>query len=350
MSGKNKSNTNFIHSGSGTLTFTQAQYYGYKYHHLPVTDDGKFARYVYQFAKSKFHSWIARMYDAFPKPLVNLGYSFFGDKDYTGHFMINRTFTNDVVEQAIKDGAAQVVVFVNGFSSFATVHHKEYPSVQFFEVSHGESYEVVQAALKALQDNKFQNKATREAAKGLQSYGTSRMNMHYIDGDITKGNWPVLLMDQDFDPTRKTIFIARGLTVYLSAEETNNFIKNVKSLMSVNSTAILDFAPPALKGVKMKANLKACDSVGAHYNTCVTAADAPQFLFDRGLYALEQLPNTTIYTSLGFTEKQADNNALRQNTFVVRAKAAGDEFRPLAEIPAIKVVDWKGEKALKPSV
>jgi O-methyltransferase involved in polyketide biosynthesis len=214
--------------------------------------------------------------------------------------------------------------------------------MQFFEVAGSELHQLKQDALTALRDDKFPSGSVKRAAAGLKEYGTPAANMHYVDADITNDNWIEALKAANFDPAKNTICFAKGLTHYLPEDAVKRLIGNLQSVLThPESRLVINFSPPPKKNWQWHAQMHVDNSLGARFKFSIAEADAPKFLLDQGFQSLERLPNSSIYTSLGFTEKQAAANKLQSYDFVTRPKAPDDLVKSLEQIPVIKAVEWK---------
>jgi hypothetical protein len=344
MDARNKpDNTNFINSGAGDLLFEQAQYYARSYHHLPIRDEDKLERFFYLFAEHNFklsQKWIAKSYDAFPKGLVNTGFKLFGVRDYTGCVAVTSDFRFNTIKQAIAEGAEQVLL-IGSVNPHGIIHHKNYPNINFYYVSQGDSFRLQQEALTALQNNVYPNKKVTAAAQGLEKYGNKGDNMHYVDADFTKADMLEALVAQGFDPSKKTV-CSLPASSYFTPEELSQMFANAKALLSHDSQLISLMVPPQPHDKRTRAAVKVGNKYGAFYKQTTPAEEAPQYLFDRGFYMLGQFPATSIYTTAGLTEAQARSANPQQNIYVSRPKVGQDVLPALASVP-VMIFDWKKE-------
>jgi hypothetical protein len=340
----NSDRKNFVTSGAGDLVYEQAQYYARSYHALPIRVDEKLERYFYLFSEPQFklkQKWIAKSYDFFSKGLVNQGYKMFGSKDYTGCIAVTNDFRSYMIEQAISDGAEQVLL-MGGASPYAVIHHKNHQNVQFFQVSYGDSFRIQQEALAALRDDVYPNHKAKAAANGLREYACKGENMHYINADFTKSDLPAILIEQGFDPAKKTI-CSMPATTYYTSDELAQMFATVKALLSPNSQLINLIIPPPNRERRTKAGIKVGNKYGADYKEYISAEASPLYLFDRGFSMVGQFPSTSIHSAAGLTEAEVVSSNPQQNIYISRPKTEIDILLALSDVPVIKF-DWRGEE------
>jgi methyltransferase (TIGR00027 family) len=116
-----------------------------------------------------------------------------------GYFYVNaRTrYIDHMLEHAVKQGAAQVVVLGAGFDSRAYRFHRRYPKVEFFEVD-------LPATIRA-----------KEQAVA-RIFGTLPRYIHYAAIDFDTQTLDSVLSGAGYDPEKKTFFILEGVTMYVT--------------------------------------------------------------------------------------------------------------------------------------
>ncbi|MGE3799783.1 MAG: class I SAM-dependent methyltransferase [Candidatus Kapaibacterium sp.] len=140
------------------------------------------------------------------------------------HYVLRKRSIEDALRIGIASGATQVVVIGAGFDTLALRLGNEFPHVRFIEIDHPATQEV-----------------KRKAVKGNSSILTPP-NFHFLSVDLTKRSLDIALNNcPDFQPTAQTIFIAEGLTMYLTSDEVALLFKTLRANGSNGSRIIFTF-------------------------------------------------------------------------------------------------------------
>jgi len=127
-----------------------------------------------------------------------------------------------LLEQALDDGASQVVILGAGFDSRAYRFHEGYPEVRFFEID-----------LPTTSQDK-QNRVEKILGKkpGWVSYVAINFNNQTLDEVLTKAG---------FDKTQKTFYLWEGVTYFISPTGVDNTLSFVAEHSAAGSQLVFDY-------------------------------------------------------------------------------------------------------------
>ena len=143
---------------------------------------------------------------------------------YAGFFYVNaRTrCIDDLLERALRHGAAQVVVLGAGFDSRAYRFHRAHPKVAFFEVD-------LPATTRAKQE------AIAKVLGALPRY------VHYAPIDFDKQSLESVLAGVGYDPDEKTFFILEGVTMYVTEPSVGATLAFIGNHSRPGSAVVFDY-------------------------------------------------------------------------------------------------------------
>ncbi|MEY3896735.1 MAG: hypothetical protein RLZZ214_2255 [Verrucomicrobiota bacterium] len=123
------------------------------------------------------------------------------------HYLVRKRRIELAVREAVAAGVSQVVVLGAGFDTLAWRLHTEFPQLSFVEIDHYATQTVKLQALEA------------------------RANIHFLPLDLAKEPLAAYLRAcPAFSLDRPSIFIAEGLTMYLSAERVGAVMRDIAGL------------------------------------------------------------------------------------------------------------------------
>lgn len=136
-----------------------------------------------------------------PSPLLIFLLDRFLFKGMPQHYALRKAAIEQWVREKIAAGAAQVIVLGGGFDTLSLRLSNEYPAVSFIEVDHPVTQAVKQEALRR---------------KGF----CPPSNCHFTACDFSHFRFDeVLRSHPGFNPLLKTLYVAEGVTMYLTEQE-----------------------------------------------------------------------------------------------------------------------------------
>jgi methyltransferase (TIGR00027 family) len=184
------------------------------------------------------------------------------DKTITSEFLIQgisnvvsrARYTEDTLENAIRQGVKQYVILGAGMDTFAFRRPELMERLEVFEVDHP-----------ATQEFKLQ----RLAELGWEHPA----NLHFIPIDFTKENLSTALTRSlSYDPKVKSFFSWFGVTPYLTQEEVLTTLCSIANVAPAGSTVIFDYTDtyasiPEDKSQQIHEMLKLLEKLGEPIKT-----------------------------------------------------------------------------------
>lgn len=150
----------------------------------------------------------------------------------SGYFYVNaRTrYIDSLLEEAIRNGARQIVILGAGYDSRAYRFHRQYPDVAFFEVD--------------LPD-------TQKRKKRLvtEILGHAPLWVHYTPIDFNKETLNQVLFQAGYKKDLKTFFLWEGVTMYVDAAGVDDTLRFIAEGAAPGSTLVFDYVlRPVVEG------------------------------------------------------------------------------------------------------
>lgn len=268
------------------LGYAQANYLSVDYGHLVETDNRKLSHYLVAFAEKHFPlsvTWYANIYDHLPVSLGKLSYRIGGTNNYPNVVAKSIEYVESQVEEAIRNGAEQVVVLRSRLDALATIQSQKNPNVKFFELDQGQLLSCKRQALEALHKDWPGDHKLDRLANAVKQYAP-QSNLHFIETDLLKDNWLKLLTEQGFDLQKKTVFVGKGTSLRYTKKEFDSILAKLKNVMTDDSSLVVAFYDTA----KRHENRVAKTWDGTFFSAYPTklsldAKGARQYLEDNGL-------------------------------------------------------------------
>ena len=140
-------------------------------------------------------------------------------KEGIGHLVFNRTIYFDEIINKLKDQAEQFVVMGAGFDTRCYRLLSDTP-LTLFELD--------------------QAKTQRLKRKYLEKAGIDASRVRFADVDFATEHWYEALEAVGYDPTKKSIFLWEGVTLYLAEKDVRKTIQETKAHTAPGSTLVCD--------------------------------------------------------------------------------------------------------------
>jgi methyltransferase (TIGR00027 family) len=128
------------------------------------------------------------------------------------HYALRKLCIEKTVRKLLTENKAQqVVVIAAGFDPLLAMLSKQYKDVSFFELDHPATQQIKEKALLKL---------------------TQPKNLSLLPVDLTKQSILDILSNSTFSSDKTTLFIAEGITMYLTKKEIELFFQQIKSAAS----------------------------------------------------------------------------------------------------------------------
>ncbi|MFT8352895.1 class I SAM-dependent methyltransferase [Clostridium saccharoperbutylacetonicum] len=159
--------------------------------------------------------------------------SFEGTQDEALRFVVDNqlsptpigraAFTEKSLENAVKIGATQYLIFAAGYDTFAYRQSDWAKDIQIFELDHPFT--------------------GADKQKRIQSLVTEKLsNVHYVSIDFTEDTWQKKLIEcAQFDQSKISFCSLLGISYYLSKENFAHTVNTISSIVPKASSIIFDY-------------------------------------------------------------------------------------------------------------
>jgi len=136
------------------------------------------------------------------------------------HYVLRKKCISELVRSALASGVAQVVILGAGFDPLSSELQGEFPTASFWEIDHPATQ--------------------RHKVRACSEIGIERV--HFVAVDLSAaGLEREALIKSDFDPTKRTFWIAEGLLMYFPADVVSALMKTLSTLSAPGSEFAFTF-------------------------------------------------------------------------------------------------------------
>jgi methyltransferase (TIGR00027 family) len=156
------------------------------------------------------------------------------------HYALRKKCISELVRSAFANGVAQVVVIGAGFDPLSSELQRAFPTARFWEIDHP-----------ATQGHKV---------RACFEIGIERV--HFVAVDLAAASLErEALIKSDFDPAKRTFWIAEGLLMYFPADVVSSLMKTLSTLSAPGSEFAFTFMEKQLDGqLRFDSQTKLVDS------------------------------------------------------------------------------------------
>ncbi|KGK90157.1 class I SAM-dependent methyltransferase [Clostridium sp. HMP27] len=132
-------------------------------------------------------------------------------------------FTERLLENAVRMGARQYLIFAAGYDTFAYRQPNWASKIEIFEIDH--------PATGADKQKRIQSLVTHKPA-----------NLHYISADFTKDNWQSKLLEcTQFNQSKISFCSLLGISYYLTKQVFIEIIRTISKFVPEGSSIVFDY-------------------------------------------------------------------------------------------------------------
>ena len=136
------------------------------------------------------------------------------------HYALRKKCISELVRSALGNGVAQVVILGAGFDPLRSELNREFPAARFSEIDHPATQ--------------------RHKVRACSEIGIERV--HFVAVDLAVAGFErEALIKSDFDPAKRTIWIAEGLLMYFPADVVSSLMKTLSTLSAPGSEFAFTF-------------------------------------------------------------------------------------------------------------
>jgi methyltransferase (TIGR00027 family) len=136
------------------------------------------------------------------------------------HYALRKKCIRELVCSALANGVAQVVILGAGFDPLSSELQREFPTAVFWEIDHPATQ--------------------RHKVRACSEIGIERV--HFVAVDLAAAGLDTAsLIKSDFDPAKRTFWIAEGLLMYFPADIISSLMKTLSTLSAPGSEFAFTF-------------------------------------------------------------------------------------------------------------
>lgn len=224
---------------------------------------------------------------------------------HNGPVTLSRSrFTEDSLEEAVRQGVQQYVILGAGFDTFAFRRSDLLERLRVFEVDH--------PATQAEKRRRIE-KAEWRIPKQL----------HFIAVDFNKENLTEALSNSMYDPERPSFFSWQGVTYYLAREVVLTTLREIARMAGKNNLIVFDYIDadafhPEKAGRRIRLMQEIAKMVGESMQTGFTQELLSVELADTGWQLLENLAPSEI--EAGYFQNRSDQYHAFEHFHFAKAK------------------------------
>jgi methyltransferase (TIGR00027 family) len=136
------------------------------------------------------------------------------------HYALRKKCISELARSALANGVAQVVILGAGFDPLSSELQREFPTAVFWEIDHPATQ--------------------RHKVRACSEIGIERV--HFVAVDLSAaGLEREALIKSDFDPAKRTFWIAEGLLMYFPADIVSSLMRTLSTLSAPGSEFAFTF-------------------------------------------------------------------------------------------------------------
>ena len=136
------------------------------------------------------------------------------------HYALRKKCIRELVRSALANGVSQVVILGAGFDPLSSELQREFSTAQFWEIDHPATQ--------------------RHKVRACSEIGIERVHFVAVDLSATSLDRQALIKSE-FDPAKRTFWIAEGLLMYFPADVVSSLMKTLSSLSAPGSEFAFTF-------------------------------------------------------------------------------------------------------------
>ena len=136
------------------------------------------------------------------------------------HYALRKKCIRELVRSALANGVPQVVILGAGFDPLSSELQREFPTARFWEIDHPATQ--------------------RHKVRACSEIGIERV--HFVAVDLSAAGLDrEALIRSDFDPAKRTFWIAEGLLMYFPADIVSSLMRTLSTLSAPGSEFAFTF-------------------------------------------------------------------------------------------------------------
>ena len=183
-----------------------------------------------------FHWGMVKMMKKSPYSLQQAFFSKFGVSGYDQQIAGRKFMLRHKIEKAIEKSVTQVVILGGGYDTAAFHLSKKYPHVNFYELDRSITRLIKVKALASIENTRLSDFENDSSSTAIFN-----SNLRFIQCDLVTDKMNQILKENNFDAQKDTLFIAEGLTMYLTQQQIEQILLSIHSLLKNGNEIVLGF-------------------------------------------------------------------------------------------------------------
>lgn len=187
------------------------------------------------------------------------------EQSYGNLLLLRKLMIKQQIDKAIQEGTKQIVFVGAGLDIRGLYTAKSNPAVQIFEL-----------------EQRSMHQTKREALRKIYSTDTNTLptNLHLLEADVNSSWFYKLILSEKFDQTQATLYVAEGLTMYMSEEQNVNFLRGLQERMKPEDAILISFMSQIKTNAAINGSMQAQHE---HFGFGLPKAASIGFLAKQGL-------------------------------------------------------------------
>lgn len=246
---------------------------------------------------------------------------------YDEIIMLRKFMIRYKLEEAIANGAKQVVIIGGGYDTLSMIMAEKYPDVMFYEIDKGATRQCKLDAIKTMPED-------------LPGKGRINKNLLFIEADLNETPLFEVLNSSIFDSSKRTFFLAEGLTCYLNKKSNQELLYSINYLCKHDDSELLISYITKMgyySGITEAAHTESSEQ----YQFSLPASEVLSFAADCVFDIVAKKSATDMLEALGkknSAEFYNNNQDIREYYYVLKNQTGLlDTKKGIADVPDIKI-------------
>jgi len=254
---------------------------------------------------------------------------------YDGLITLRKLMIKQKVANAVHNGVEQIVFLGGGHDIRSLLTAVEHPNIQIYEMDRGPTREAKVDSVISIPRDLLNLHFTYDFEKPVMRVNN---NLHLIDCDLAVQDLREVLCQNGFNPAKKTLIIAEGLTVYLSEHANAKLLFSIFDLFKDGDELLISYMSKIVTNETQK---QALDEAGELYDFPLAPESVIPFAATHGLEVSRRFSAYDLLGSIGDNESVTfyRNNPERGKELYYlmnKSSVRPDAGKKLADVPLIE--------------
>lgn len=317
-----------------------------KYHYLFSSNESKLLDHICQQAIKSFptmsmNGFLANSIFISPHAIQTLFFNNVVGQYYEEFILLRKLLIKEKINNAIENGAKQIVFLGGGYDIRAFIGAQEHPDVNFYELDRGITRENKLNAMATIPDELGYNNFKIETISSTATIINN--NLFYLECDFSTDDLSETLNIYGFDKTQPTIIIGEGLTMYLDEQENEHTLRLANNLLNhPDSGLLIGYATKPI--VESSLSDLAKQDSNENYKFYLPPQNVIPFSQKSGMCVAETKLPVNLLSHIGemdgkiYFQSTKDANTFEQYYFIKNGIFMDNNITEIHDIPAIDIL------------